>query len=433
MLSSFWLRINPVKLEDFLETILIEGELFYEKENHLKQKYFILTPNGLFRCSSDRVIRKYAELNNNLVDFFTDDTYSLMFGFSIKYNSKDYDFFVDSESIILQWRMALSHIGKFTNIDEDFFTIKLIEGTSKSQIYLVQDLRTSQVYACKMISKESITDRMKKSITNEIQALRLINHPLFIKLHQVYESPQDIKLILDYCPHGTMLKRLSLKKHFTEKNSLIIARKLLRALSYLHDLGLIHRDLKLENIMMTSENSDTDFKICDFGMTCDLANCENSFCGSPGYIAPEILRNEDYDEKVDIFSCGVIVYSLLSGQMPFIGNSINDIIKSNIKSSIKFHGKVWEEVSDKAKTFIRKIMNSDPLLRPSAEEALMDSWLNDPCLLEGQAMLSPRSPASETWVYYVDGTFSEAAEHLLQISGNKSSKGSIRLGKFRSN
>ncbi|OMJ79934.1 hypothetical protein SteCoe_19917 [Stentor coeruleus] len=433
MLSSFWLRINHVKLEDFLETILIEGDLFYEKNNHLKQKYFILTPNGLFRCGSDRILRKYAELNNNLIEFFTDDTYPSMFGFSIQYNSKNYDFFVDSECLILQWRMALSHVGEFTNIDEDFFTIKLIEGTNKSQIYLVQDLRTSQVYACKMFSKETISERMKKSITNEIQALRLINHPFYIKLYQVYESQQDIKLILDYCPYGTMLKRLSSKKQFTEKDSLIIARKLLRALSYLHDIGLIHRDLKLENILMTSENSDTDFKICDFGMSCDLSNCENTFCGSPGYIAPEILHNEAYDEKVDIFSCGVIIYSILSGQMPFIGNSINDILKSNIKCSVKFNGKNWEGVSDKAKTFIRKIMNPNPLLRPSAEEALIDNWLNDPCLLEGHAMLSPRSPASETWVYYVDGTFSEAADHLLQASGNKSSIGSIRVNKFRSN
>ncbi|CAG9329412.1 unnamed protein product [Blepharisma stoltei] len=214
-----------------------------------------------------------------------------------------------------------------------------------------------------------------ENLVNEIKVIRKLSHPNIIKIHDVYECPNHICLILDYVEHDNLFARISPKKRFDEKTVTRLARELLSVLDYLSSLNIIHRDIKLENILMTSEDNDYDFKLADFGVAAELN--ENSLirCGSPGYIAPEILRKLPYDFKADIFSSGVIFYILLSGKMPFSGRNTVEILRKNREGVISFQKEIWRHVSKKGIRFVMKLMEPNPKSRPFAKEILDHPWL----------------------------------------------------------
>ena len=268
-------------------------------------------------------------------------------------------------------------MGILSDIENDYILIKTLDSGHFGSVFLVQDSVTNEDFAMKKIPKTCInTNTRLFSIINEIKVMRYIDHPLFIKLYKVYETETDIILIIDYCKFGTMQQRLDRKKRFSEENVLKIAIKLLEAVDYLHSLNIIHRDLKLENILMIS-NNDFDFKIADFGLACDKNLAFDMKCGTPGYIAPEILRGKSYTEKVDLFSCGVIIFALLAGEFPFVGTSNAQVLERNMKCVVKFNAKAWKSISFNAAEFLSLMLTAFPSIRPSAQEALMNRWISD--------------------------------------------------------
>jgi serine/threonine protein kinase len=167
--------------------------------------------------------------------------------------------------------------------------------------------------------------------------MRYVNHPLVLCIHRVYEDLDHIHLVLDHVPGGELFSRIIKRGKFCEQNAAQFASNLLQALDYLHTNGIVHRDLKPENILMTSETDDTVFQIADFGLATFISNEVLSLrCGSPGYVAPEILKNKSYGTKVDIFSAGIVMYILLSGRAPFPGRAPDEILQRNKEAKIYF-------------------------------------------------------------------------------------------------
>ena len=144
-------------------------------------------------------------------------------------------------------------------------------------------------------------------------------------------------------------------------------------LIYLHEVAkVVHRDLKPENILLLSQNNDYDFKLADFGLSTKFEN-ENRLnvrCGSPGYVAPEILKDQPYGPKSDIFSLGVTLYIMLSGRAPFKGDTVKNLLISNINCKVVFPMKYFSGTSQYAFNFITWLMNPKPAQRPTAKEAL---------------------------------------------------------------
>ena len=142
--------------------------------------------------------------------------------------------------------------------------------------------------------------------------MRHLDHGQIIKLYEVYESSQHIYLVLELLNGGELFNKITKKTHYSEKEACTLMKKLLSALDYLHSKGIMHRDLKLENLILKEANNDVDVKIVDFGLATILSSNDWLFkrCGTPGYVAPEILADEKYDQKVDVFSAGVILYIL---------------------------------------------------------------------------------------------------------------------------
>ncbi len=142
--------------------------------------------------------------------------------------------------------------------------------------------------------------------------MRKLDHDSVIKLYNIYESEHHIYLVLECLNGGELFNRIQVKGQYNENDACTLMKKLLSALAFMHSKGIMHRDIKPENLILKDNENDWDVKIADFGLSQFLNSTDYLFtrCGTPGYVAPEILADEKYDEKVDVFSAGVILYIL---------------------------------------------------------------------------------------------------------------------------
>jgi serine/threonine protein kinase len=245
-------------------------------------------------------------------------------------------------------------------------------------VFRATDNETGAVVAIKSIVKEKLirSSQGANILVNEIHCMRCLDHKNILKLHRVYEDDEKVFLILEYLEGGDLFNKIIAAEHFTERYCAILARKLLSALAYMHDQNIIHRDLKLENIMMTSVDEESDVKIVDFGFAAEMTP-ENMkiFCGSPGYVAPEILKKLPYDAKADVYGVGIIVYIILSGNSPFFGRSVEETLAKNREGRISFEPHFWSDISESAQEFIQSVTRIDNTGRPAAAEALRHKWI----------------------------------------------------------
>ena len=185
-------------------------------------------------------------------------------------------------------------------------------------------------------------------------------------------------MVEEYCSGGDLFDYIQKEKCFTEKKASIIFRQLLSAVNHLHKKNIVHRDLKPENIVFVkTKNNDIFIKIIDFGASTAFKGKNLSQeLGTIYYIAPEVFMN-NYNEKCDIWSCGIILYTMLCGHPPFCGNEENSIKAKILHSKLTFPSKDFKNVSSEAIEYIKSLLTYNPEERPSAEEALRNSWLNE--------------------------------------------------------
>lgn len=206
--------------------------------------------------------------------------------------------------------------------------------------------------------------------------MRSLNHPNILKLERVYEEDENVYLVLECIEGGDLFNRVVSSEKFNERYCAIIARKLLVALAYMHERNIIHRDLKLENIMLTSVDEEADVKIVDFGFASEMTPKNlQVFCGSPGYVAPEILHKQPYTSKVDVYGVGIVLFIILSGNSPFFARTAEETLARNREGRIKFDATYWAEISDDARDFVRMLTEFEPEARPNAIEALKHRWI----------------------------------------------------------
>jgi serine/threonine protein kinase len=262
-----------------------------------------------------------------------------------------------------------------TDVDEDFIILKEIGSGNYGIVYLVEDNSTHEQFALKSISKQVIQTSAQgmNSLKNEIEILRLLNHPRIVKLHRVYEDIEKISLIMTYAGQCDLFESLLKNKKFPESLVSDLIHNLLSVLLYIHSLSIIHRDLKPENILF--KTFEPNIILCDFGLSCFISDSSVARCGSPGFVAPEILLGQSYSDKVDTFAVGVITYTLLVGKSPFAGGNMKEILIKNKQCKVEFCDKVWNQFSRFALDFVKKLINPDPVSRLSAAEALNHRWM----------------------------------------------------------
>ncbi|XP_003472522.1 ribosomal protein S6 kinase alpha-5 isoform X1 [Cavia porcellus] len=255
--------------------------------------------------------------------------------------------------------------------------------------------KSNQAFAVKIISK-----RMEANTQKEITALKLCEgHPNIVKLHEIFHDQLHTFLVMELLNGGELFERIKKKKHFSETEASYIMRKLVSAVSHMHDVGVVHRDLKPENLLFTDENDNLEIKVIDFGFA-RLKPPDNQPLKTPcftlHYAAPELLNHNGYDESCDLWSLGVILYTMLSGQVPFQSHdrsltctSAVEIMKKIKKGDFSFEGEAWKNVSQEAKDLIQGLLTVDPNKRLKMSGLRYNEWLQDGSQLSSNPLMTP--------------------------------------------
>jgi len=175
---------------------------------------------------------------------------------------------------------------------------------------------------------------------------------------------------------GELYEEIVRRKSFTEKDASYVMKQLLQALKYLHEKGIVHRDLKLENLLLVEPNK-LDIKLADFGLSKIIkGQALTTACGTPFYVAPDILMGDGYNSAVDLWAAGVLLYVLLSGRLPFAADSDADLFKAILECDLVWKSPQFDNVSDEAKSLIKHLIVKTPEKRYTADEALKHPFIS---------------------------------------------------------
>ena len=271
-------------------------------------------------------------------------------------------------------------VGKFEGIFLDNYdVIKQLGKGGYGKVYRVMNKKTKEIRACKHLSKLSIKNLEK--FQREIEILRKADHPNIIKLYEIFESKRSYYLIMEECKGGEVFDRIiehiQKKDMYSEKDASIILRQMMSAVEYCHNNGIAHRDLKPENLLYLNDGPEDNnpIKVIDFGLSQVISPQRKlkTKVGTAYYVSPEIL-NGAYSEKCDIWSAGVILYILLSGDPPFNGPSDLAIYKKIAEMKFDFPENKWSRISDEAKDLIKHMIAPENK-RYSAREVMEHPWM----------------------------------------------------------
>ena len=234
---------------------------------------------------------------------------------------------------------------------------------------------TGRLVAIKSINKEKIkNERQKQKIKQETTIMETLSKSKnIVKIFETYETKKHICIVMEYICAGDLLTYIKKRSKLTEPVAKFIFKQIILGIKHIHDNGIIHRDIKLDNILLDLDNN---IKICDFGVSRKVNNGDILFeqCGTPAYIAPEILINKGYEGfGVDIWSAGVVLYAMLSGNVPFRGNNLKELHDLIINGTYK----EIKGISTEAEDLLKKILEVEPKNRIKTEEILVHPWLVD--------------------------------------------------------
>jgi len=237
--------------------------------------------------------------------------------------------------------------------------------------------KTRDRVAIKIIDRHDVGKDYEKNLRMEMDILRRVDHPNIIALLEMIEAGNKLYFVMELVTGGELFDRIVEKGSYSEEDAKTLVRKIVSAIEYLHKQNIAHRDLKPENLLVKSIEDDTEVKIADFGLSkiIDKDKMMQTACGTPGYVAPEVLNAEGYDKEVDMWSVGVITYILLCGFPPFYSESVPEVFEQIMKAEYDYPEEYWDEISAEAKDFIDHLLVVDVAKRLTAEQALSHPWL----------------------------------------------------------
>eukprot|EP01099_Mayorella_cantabrigiensis_P002953 TRINITY_DN232_c0_g1_i1.p1 TRINITY_DN232_c0_g1~~TRINITY_DN232_c0_g1_i1.p1 ORF type:complete len:350 (-),score=94.23 TRINITY_DN232_c0_g1_i1:637-1686(-) len=248
---------------------------------------------------------------------------------------------------------------------------------------------SGEKFAVKCIKKSMVEGDDIKLLRREIQIMKKVDHPNVLKLYEVYEDKEEFFLVMELVIGKELFDKIVEKGQYSEKDASNIVRQIVSAVEYLHQNGIAHRDLKPENLLSAGDDENEVIKIADFGFSKQFGEEKLvTSCGSPGYVAPEVLTSESYDKSVDMWSVGVIIYILLCGYPPFYADNAPALFKKIMDVKYDFEDPSWDDVSDAAKNLIRHLLVKDPSKRYTAKQCLTDPWVSGSTVGDKQLKLT---------------------------------------------
>ncbi|KAM4743697.1 serine/threonine-protein kinase 33 [Anableps anableps] len=251
-------------------------------------------------------------------------------------------------------------------------------------VYEATHIKTQTQWAIKEVRKPAAGSSKFKMLDNEINILRQINHAHIIHLEATYNTPSKICLVTELCRGGSLKHQLQQKKFFTEDETRTVIHSLADAVVYLHKRNIVHRDLKLENILVKNSLDDNDdgfdIKVADFGLSVKadgvgIRHIMTEACGTVLYMAPEMMSGRGYSHWCDVWSIGVIMFMLLCGEPPFFSKTKEKLLEKIMCKEVKFTQPIWASVSDGGKYLLTCLLKADPAYRMSAYQLLENPWI----------------------------------------------------------
>ncbi|XP_037731648.1 serine/threonine-protein kinase GE16371-like [Drosophila subpulchrella] len=258
------------------------------------------------------------------------------------------------------------------------YTLGQIIGDGNFAIVLkIMHRQTGNLYALKIIDKNKCKGK-EHYIDAEVRVMKKLDHPNIISLIMNVEKHTNMYLVLEYVSGGDLFDAITQATRFSESQSRIMIRHLASAMSYLHSMGIVHRDIKPENLLVELDEHGNvlELKLADFGLACEVNDLLFAVCGTPTYVAPEILLEVGYGLKIDVWAAGIILYILLCGFPPFVApdNQQEPLFDAIISGIYEFPDPYWSDVGDGVRDLIANMLQSDPNVRFTSEDILDHYW-----------------------------------------------------------
>jgi len=227
--------------------------------------------------------------------------------------------------------------------------------------------------AVKFVNKKLV--EKAENLKTETSLLQRVSHPHIVQLIDICDTKDTLFIVMELMEGGELYEEIVKRKSFTEKDASFIMSQLFSALDYLHKNDIVHRDLKLENLLLAKKEG-LEIKLADFGLSkVYTGEAMQTACGTPYYVAPEILTGDGYNKKIDTWAAGVLLYVLLSGRLPFSGETDVDLFRAIIEGDLVWKKPQFDTVSAEAKDLIEKLITKDVDARFDAEQALKHPFI----------------------------------------------------------
>ncbi|GAX21469.1 hypothetical protein FisN_10Hh048 [Fistulifera solaris] len=271
-------------------------------------------------------------------------------------------------------------------------------------------------FALKVINLKKVKEDKIDQLKNEIELLRTMDHMNIIKAYETFQDKASKKLmiVMELCTGGDLYERLP----YSEEQAATIAKQILSAVSYMHQRNIIHRDIKMENVIYESKQPDALIKLIDFGLSKEYDSSQKDLfserVGTLYSMSPETMKGA-YDEKADLWSIGVCIYILLAaGHKPFDGKDPKELVQKVLKADYNFESpESWNSISLMAKTFINSLLVVDPAKRPSAKKACNHEWIRSFAVVEHASDDLKRSVRKALIRYANFGSFRRLALNVI--------------------
>ncbi|EDV26912.1 uncharacterized protein TRIADDRAFT_49991 [Trichoplax adhaerens] len=275
-----------------------------------------------------------------------------------------------------------TRIEEESDLDKIYHRVKTLGKGGFGVVYKAVHRQSGRHWAIKIIHKEKAGSSAIRNLEREVNIMKMVQHEHIVKLHEVYETSKQMYLVMELCDGGEILIDLKNRGSYTENQTRTIMKRLASAVAYLDDHNIVHRDLKLANILLkkSGDERSLNIKVSDFGLACIVLDQSGyammqTTCGTPLYMAPEVINDLGYTRKCDVWSIGVIMYMLLCGEGPFIADDEDKLFELIKKGEITFNQPIWKTVSDSAKELLQRILCVNTAKRYTAKEILNHSWI----------------------------------------------------------
>eukprot|EP00835_Amoeboradix_gromovi_P003071 NODE_191_length_15469_cov_0.243071.p3 type:complete len:604 gc:universal NODE_191_length_15469_cov_0.243071:4484-6295(+) len=261
---------------------------------------------------------------------------------------------------------------------EEYDILETLGSGAFSEVKKAIHKETKNLVAIKIIDRAKCKGK-ESMIQSEIDILKKVEHPNIVKLYEIFESPDKIYLVMELVTGGELFDSIVERGKYTEKDSAELIYQILKGIEYLHSVGICHRDLKPENLLYNDKSPKSKIMLSDFGLS-KIFNDDQvmkTACGTPGYVAPEVLRRKGYRKEVDMWSIGVITYILLCGYPPFYEENNAELFNQILKGRFEFDSPYWDNISNQAKNFVSRCLVVDSSRRLTVHNGLCHPFITE--------------------------------------------------------